>query len=103
MPNRREARLATVDNIRPERLIVNQGTLGSREPTLVMQSLENHGDKKLNLQAEHGVDPGSRSLGRRRSAFKRRKGRLLVGWRRSHMRLHGRLIRGGSRGRNTRL
>ena len=46
--------------------------------------------RKTDLQAEHGVDSGARGLGRRRSAFQRR-------------RLCGRLIRGGrrSRGRST--
>ena len=57
--------------------------------------------KKRNSQAEHGVDSGTRDLGRRRSAFKRRKGRPLVGWRRSHRWLHERLIRGRRRGRST--
>jgi len=61
---------------------------------------QNYGEEKLNLQAEHGVDSAARGLGRRRSAFKRRKRRLLGGWRRSHRLLHCRLIRGGRRSRS---
>jgi hypothetical protein len=55
-------------------------------------------EKKLDLQAEHGIDSSARGLGRRRSAFKRRKRRLLGGWGRCHRLLHvGRLILAGHR------
>ena len=62
----------------------------------------NYGEKKLNSQAEHGVDSGAGGLGRRRSTFKRRKRRLLDGSRWSHRLLHIRLIRGGSWSRSRR-
>lgn len=60
-----------------------------------------YGEEKPNLHAEHGVDPGSRSLGGGLSTFKRGNGSLLGGWRRSHRLLHAGLIRGGRRSRST--
>src|SRR5271167_5283211 len=57
-------------------------------------------EEKLNLHAEHGVDPGAWGLGRRLSAFKRRKRCLLDDWRRSHRLVPGRLICGGRRSRS---
>lgn len=61
---------------------------------------QNYGREKLNLQAEHGVDPCARALGRRLSAFKRGKRRLLGGWHRSRRLLDGRLIHRGHRSRS---
>jgi hypothetical protein len=61
---------------------------------------QNYGREKLNLQTEHGVDPCARALGRRLSAFKRGKRRLLGGWHRSRRLLDGRLIHRGHRSRS---
>ena len=59
------------------------------------------GEERLNPHAEHGIDSGARGLGRRLSAFKRGKRRLLGGYRLSRRLLHGRLIRGGRRSQST--